>query len=211
MGNFIGAAFGYPTAIWTALLCLVLFYWVLALIGVVDFESSGIDIDIDVHADASVNDLGTLAGFIVAFGLSGVPFSIVVSLLVLVSWTVCCLVSMWVLPLVPTALLQVVAGTALLAGSFAVALPVTAVTLRPMRRMFVTHHAVSNASLVGQTCSVVTAKVTHTFGQAAVARRGADLNIDVRADEPNTLARGTRARIVDYDAASQRYSIEPDL
>ena len=209
MGNFIGAAFGYPTAICTALLGMVLFYWVLAVVGVVDFDSTGIDLEL--QADASVDDLGTLAGFIVAFGLGGVPFSVAISLIVLISWTVCCLLAMWVLPLVPTLLLQVVAGTVALAGSFALALPGTALALRPLRGLFVTHDAVSNASLVGQRCSVQTSRVTDTFGQAEVARRGAPLNIDVRAAEPNVFTKGTPARIVDYDPATQRYSIEPEL
>ena len=64
----------WPTAIYTVLLGVVLVYWVLAVLGMVDFESSGIDIDIDTHADAAPEDLGTLAGYVVAFGLSGVPF-----------------------------------------------------------------------------------------------------------------------------------------
>ncbi|KQV95964.1 hypothetical protein [Rhizobacter sp. Root1221] len=208
MGNFLGAAFGYPTAIYTALLGLVLFYWILALVGVVDFESGGIDLDL--QADTSVDDLGALAGFIVAFGLSGVPFSVVVSLLVLIGWTLSCLAGEWLLPLVPTVPLQWLAGTLVLLGSFALALPATAVALRPMRRMFVTHRAASNASLVGQRCTVTTSSVTPTFGQAAVARRGADIQIDVGAAEPNALTRGATARIIDYDPATQRYAIEAE-
>ena len=208
MGNFIGAAFGYPTAIYTALLGLVLFYWMLALVGVVDLESGGIDLDL--QADTSVDDLGTLAGFIVAFGLSGVPFSVVISLLVLVAWTVCCLAGEWLLPLVPGGPLQWLAGTLVLVVSFVLAVPATAVALRPMRRMFVTHRAVSNASLVGRRCTVSTSSVTATFGQATVARRGADIQIDVRAAEPNTLGRGATALIIDYDPATQRYSIQAE-
>jgi hypothetical protein len=209
MGNFLDAAFAYPTAIYTALLGLVLFYWLLALIGVVDFESSGIDLEL--QADGSVDDLGALASFIVAFGLSGVPFSVAISLLVLVAWTICCLLGMWVLPLVPTWPLQLLAGTAALLGSFALALPTTAVTLRPMRRLFVTHSALSNASLVGQRCVVTTGSVTATFGQAEVARRGASLTVAVGAAEPNPLTRGSPARILEYDAAADRYLIEPEL
>ena len=208
IGNFLGAAFGYPTAVYTALLGLVLFYWVLALVGVVDFESGGIDLDL--HADTPVDDLGALAGFIVAFGLSGVPFSVAISLLVLVSWTVSCLAGEWLLPLVPGGPLQWLAGTLVLVTSFALALPATAMALRPMRRMFVTHRAASNASLVGRRCTVTTSNVTATFGQATIARRGADIQIDVRAAEPNTLNRGAAARITHYDPTTQRYSIEAE-
>ena len=102
------------------------------------------------------------------------------------------------------------AGTLVLIGSFVLAVPATAAALRPMRRMFVTHRAVSNASLVGQRCKVSTSSVTATFGQATVARRGADIQIEVRAAEPNTLGRGATARIIDYDPATQRYSIEAE-
>lgn len=209
MGSFINAVVAYPTAIYTALLGAVLFYWVLALIGLVDFESSGIDLDL--HADGSVNDLGSLAGFMIAFGLEGVPFSIVVSLLVLSAWTLSCLAGMWLLPLVPTTLLQVVAGTAVLLASGAIALPITARLLRPTKRLFVTHNAVSNAGLVGMACVVTTASVDEQFGYAEVKRRGAGLNVRVWARTPNSLTKGSNARIAEYDAAGERYLIEPEI
>ena len=210
MGSFLDATVAYPTVVYTALLGVVLFYWVLALIGVVDFSSEGGDIELDLTPDGQVDDLGSLAGFVVAFGLNGVPFSIALSLLVLISWTASCLAGMWLLPLVPTALLQLVAGSTVLIMSFALALPLTAAALRPLRPLFVVHHAVSNASLVGQLCRVSTKRVTAGFGQAEVARRGAGINIDVWAPEPNTLTKGMSARVMDYDPATQRYLIEPE-
>ena len=209
MGSFINAVVAYPTAIYTALLGAVLFYWVLALIGLVDFESSGVDLDL--HADGSVDDLGSLAGFMIAFGLDGVPFSIVVSLLVLSAWTLSCLAGMWLLPLVPTTLLQVLAGTAVLLASGAIALPITARLLRPTKRLFVTHNAVSNAGLVGMACVVTTASVDEQFGYAEVKRRGAGLNVRVWARTPNSLSKGSNARIAEYDAAGERYLIEPEI
>lgn len=212
MGSFIDAATGFPTAIYTVLLGAVLFYWLLALVGVVDLHHTGGDFHIDLHPhlDGDLHDIGSLASFVVAFGLNGVPFSIAIGLLVVFSWTACCLAGMWLLPLVPTGLLRVLAGTALLPGSLAVALPITAVALRPLRGLFVTHSAVSNASLVGQRCRVLTNHVSDSFGQAEVARRGAPLNIDVRAPEPNELGRGQHALITEYDPVTGRYLIEPD-
>lgn len=207
MGSFFDAVTSYPTAIYTALLGAVLFYWVLALVGLVDFESSGFDLDLQV--DGSVDDLGALAGFIIAFGLDGVPFSIVVSLLVLSAWTLCSLAGMWLLPLVPTTLLQVVAGTGVLLVSGAISLPITALLLRPTRRLFVTHNAVSAGGLVGQTCVVTTSSVDEQFGYAEVKRRGAGLNVKVWARSPNTLTKGSVAHITEYDAAGERFLIEP--
>jgi hypothetical protein len=209
MGSFFDAVTAYPTAVYTALLGAVLFYWVLALVGLVDFESSGLELDL--QPDAAVDDIGGLAGFVIAFGLDGVPFSIVVSLLVLGSWTLSCLAGMWLLPLVPTTLLSAVAGTVVLLGSFALSLPIVARLLRPTRKLFVTHNAVSNGALVGQPCVVTTATVDERFGYAEVKRRGAGLNVRVWARVPNTLTRGSPARIAEYDAAGERFLIEPEL
>lgn len=198
----------WPTAIYTVLLGVVLVYWVLAVLGMVDFESSGIDIDIDTHADAAPEDLGTLAGYVVAFGLSGVPFSIVVSLLVLVGWLLTALASVLLLPWVPTELLRWAAGAALLLVAGALSIVITAQLVRPLRGLFVTHAATSNASLVGQVCRVLTGVVDERQGRAEVAQRGASINIRVWAPRPNTLQRGDRALVTDYDPATLRYRVD---
>ena len=210
MISFIDAALAYPTMIYTALLGLVLFYWLLALVGLVDFAAGGLEIEADLQADADVSDLGTLAGYLVALGINGVPFSIVVSLMVLLSWLFSCLLGMWLLPLVPTALLSAVAGTAVLLLCPLLALPITARLIRPMRGLFVTHNAMSNQELVGCTCKVLTGRVDEKFGRAEVSTRGAGVNISVWAETPNDLVKGSVARIIEYDPARQRYLIAPD-
>lgn len=207
MISFLDAALAYPTMIFTALLGLVLFYWLLALVGLVDFDASGVDVDTDLQADAEVDNLGELASYLVAMGLNGVPFSIVVSLIVLISWTLSCLLGMWLLPLVPTTLLTLVAGTGVLLLCPLFSLPVTARMIRPLRGLFVTHNAISNQALVGQTCKVLTTKVDEKFGRAEVSTRGAGLNISVWADTPNTLTKGSLARILEYDTGRERYLI----
>lgn len=202
----------YPTAIFTSLLGVVLIYWLLAIIGLVDFEHSGFDIhvdtDTDLHADGT--DLGSIASYVVAFGLDGVPFSIVVSLIVLVSWFLTAMFALHVLPWIPAAPLRFIAGTGALVGAFVVAVPVTARLVRPMRRLFVTHTARSNHSLVGQNCKVLTLEVNEKFGRAEVSDRGAGLNIRIWAASPNSLTRGSQARIVEYDEAAGRYLVEPE-
>ncbi len=208
MGDLAAAALSYPTAIYTALLGAVVFYWLLALIGLVDFDHGASDFDLDLDGD--VGDIGTIAAYLVAFGLGGVPFSIVVSLLVLIGWTICCLFAMWLLPLVPTSVLRLVAGTAGLLGAFALALPLTAAAVRPLRKLFVTHGAISNAALVGQTCRILTRTVDEKFGRAEVSGHGASYNIRVYADTPNSLTRGSTAIIADYDPSGARYHVRAE-
>ncbi|MFT3735971.1 MAG: hypothetical protein QM776_13245 [Rhodocyclaceae bacterium] len=209
MSSFLDVAFSYPTAILSALLLVVIFYWLLALVGLVDFESSDLDIDIDADAqlDGDAGDISVLASYVVAMGLNGVPFSIVVSLLVLIAWTVTALFSEWILPWVPTLLFKVLVGTVAMLAAFGVAIVITARIVKPMRKLFVTHNATSNASIVGQTCLVLTQTVDERFGRAEVSTNGASINIRVWATTPNTLSKGAVARILEYDPQASRYLI----
>jgi hypothetical protein len=151
-----------------------------------------------------------VASYVVTFGLDGVPFSIAISLVVLYGWVGSCLAGMWLQPLVPAGLLGWLAGTAVFGAASALAIVLSARTIRPLRKLFVTHAAISNAALVGQLCRVVTGSVDQRVGRAEVAQRGASINIRVWAKVPNALTRGSPARIVDYDAERSRYLIVPE-
>lgn len=207
MGSFMEAVTAYPTAVFTVLLLVVLAYWLLALLGLVDFDALGGDLEMEVRGDIDGADLGAVAGYVVAMGLNGVPFSVVISLLVLVAWTLSSLAGQWLMPLVPTWPLQLLVGTGVLLLSAAVSVLVTARLIRPMRGLFVTHQAQANSSLVGRTCRVLSLRVDERNGHAVVAQRGANLNIRVWADTPNTLTKGSVAHILEYDEGSGRYLI----
>lgn len=207
--NLLSTLTAFPTALYTVLLGVVIVYWLLALLGLVDFESSDIDLDIDTHADASPEDLGAIAGYVVAFGLSGVPFSIVVSLLALIGWVLTALAATLLLPWVPTEPLRWLAGAGVLLVAAALSIVLAAQIVRPLRGLFVTHSATHNAALVGQVCRVLTGVVDERQGRAEVAQRGLGLNIRVWASSPNSLKRGDRALITDYDSSTLRYRIEP--
>lgn len=206
MVGFLDATTSFPSVIYTVLLGVVLVYWLLSLIGIVDIDSGPV-VEAELHTDADVDEIGDLASYLVGLGLNGVPFSVVLSLLVLLSWTLTCLAAMWLLPLVPSNLLRLPAGIVVMVVAMAIAIPVTARLIRPLRGLFVTHTAISNAALVGQTCKVLTATVDENFGRAEVTTRGAPVNIRVWAETPNTLGKGSLARILDYDETDARYLI----
>ena len=210
MDRFLSAVTAYPTAILSVLLMVLLAYWLLALLGWVDFESLGGDLHVEVQADADPSEVPVLAGYLVALGLNGVPFSVVVSIMVWVAWTLSALASEWLMPLIPTTLLYMLVGTVVLLLSLIVALPITNLLVRPLRGLFVTHQAIGNASVVGQTCVVMSMRVDDRVGYASVAQRGAHLQISVIAAQGNQLTKGSLARIVEYDADRNRYWIEPE-
>lgn len=207
MGGFLDAATSFPTAIFSTLLGVVLIYWLLAVIGIVDFDGDGLHLTDTTH---DAGDLGSLTGIVNALGMGGVPLSIALSVLVLAAWTASCLGAMWLLPLLPADATQWTAGALLGLGSLTVAVPVTSLLTRPLRGLFVTHAAIHNVALVGQSCRVLTQSVDEQVGRAEVAQLGANLNIRVWAPAPNRLKRGSRARIVAYEEASARYRIEAE-
>jgi hypothetical protein len=205
---FIDAAVAYPTAIYTTLLGALIVYWLLALVGLVDVDLDGGEMEL--QADAELEGVGGLSGIAMALGLRGVPFSIVISLTLLIAWTLTCLAAMWLLPLVPTQVLRIAVGTAALIGGLGLGLLGTAAALRPFQSLFVTQPALRSASLVGERCRVTTGHVDEAFGYAEVSQRGASINVRVWARTPNALAAGSMARIVEYDENQGRFRIEAE-
>ena len=240
--EFFDILLTYPVFIYTTLLGVVLVYWMFALVGLVDFETTGpdmdvdidIDVDIDVdvdvdvdtdidagdvshhhhldgdvetNADGEARNIGTLASWLISLGLTGVPFSVVVSLLTLFSWVICCFATLWLLPLVPTEILRFAAGTAICIASFALSTPITAACVRPLRKLFVVHRAITNADLVGRECIVFTGSVDEKFGRAEIPTHGSSYHISVVAKTPNNLKRGDTAIVVSYDEDKQLYLI----
>jgi len=203
MTQFLNIIFSFPTIVFSILLAVVLIYWLLAIMGLVDFGENSFDIDTD-----AVGEVGLIASYVVAFGLAGVPFSIVVTLLAVVGWLLSTLAGIWLLPWVPTLPLQIAAGCVLLLACAALSIVISARLVRPLRGMFVTRYGANSASLVGQSCRILTGAVDERQGRAEVAQRGAGINIRVWAPVPNTLTRGSNAVIVEYDAAAHRYLVQ---
>lgn len=200
----------FPTAIPTVLLAVLMIYWLLSIIGIVDMgESLDIDLDMDAgHVAHDTPDLHTLAGYLVAMGLGGVPLSVAASVLVFFTWLLTALLHQYALAWVPTEILRALAGTAGLLLAVALAIPISARVLKPMRGLFVKHEARRNESLVGLDCKIVTQKVDTAFGRAEVDAHGASINIRVWADVPNGLAKNSKAIIVAYDETTEQYEVQ---
>ncbi len=202
----------FPTAVPTVVLAILLIYWLLSIIGLVDLGDN-LEIDVAHHempADHHEAGLHALAGYLVAMGLGGVPLSIAVTALTFFTWLFTALLHEYVVALVPTTLLQVLLGAGALLLAAALAIPVSAQLIKPLRGLFVKHQARSNSSLVGLNCRIVTQSVDEKFGRAEVSDRGVSLNIRVWARTPNPLARNSIAVILAYDDASQQYEVQAE-
>lgn len=189
----------FPVVVYTIPLGVCLFFWLFSLIGVFDLDV--FDVDIDTDAD--------VPGLLATFGFAGVPITLSLSILFFFAWTLSLFATTWLIPSLNIAgeLVLFIAGFGVLIVSFIVAVLLTGKITRPLSKLFVTHEAKSNYSLVSKTCIISSLKVNETFGQAKMEDGGAGLIIAVRADTPNLLKKGDEALIYEYDHEKNIYFI----
>lgn len=204
MIDFINNILSFPTLFFTALLALVIFYWLSSLIGIAE-------LDIDT-GDIDISDATASSGFLTKFKLDGIPVTISVSVVIFLSWIISfllvhfyqdesledwliTLIGFWVVILVPVI-------STLLSG----------VILSPLKPIF---HKMKNEaegqkadSLVGLAVIVRTNKVTMNFGDADIDSGGASLILKIRAEEPNEFKRGDRVLLSEYHPRENTYKIK---
>jgi hypothetical protein len=185
----------FPTVVYTIPLAICLVFWLFSLLGVFDF----LDVDIDSEAG--------LAGLLATFGLAGVPITLSLSLLFLFAWSLSLFSTAWLLPWLPAGRVYNAAGAAVLVISFIFSVYLTGKITRPLSRLFVTHEARSNRSLVAKYCEITSLTVNEQFGQAKVEDGGAGLIISIRAAAPNDFKKGDSALIYEYDPDKNLYFI----
>jgi hypothetical protein len=227
VNELVEASLQFPTVVFSIVLGIVLVYWVFVLLGALDIDLFGGDVDVsgaakgigdvltggakggaeafhaDAHAggdaDADVDGGGLWHGL----GLGEVPVTISVSLIVVLSWAGSLLV------------MHYIAGSAgwqravVLVVAIVIALPIAALLVRPLAPVFAVKEAKSNADYIGHGCTITTGSVDDNFGQATVFDGGTVLVIQVRCEQRGKLARGDKALIIDFDQARQAYVVEP--
>ncbi|MEU0796933.1 hypothetical protein ABZ342_43310 [Amycolatopsis sp. NPDC005961] len=183
MSGFVTAALAFPAVLFSFLLIVVIGYWGLALLGVLDIEDGDI-------------------GF---FG--GVPLPISLSLLVAFSWFLS-LVGTVLIDGLGTPL-RVGLGVAVLLAALVLGALGTRLVVVPLRRVFA-GVVPSRQDFVGRVAVVRTSTVTEDFGQAEVAAAdGASAIISVRLAGEGNLGLGSRVVIYDYDSAGEFFWVSP--
>ncbi|GAA2692515.1 MULTISPECIES: hypothetical protein [Actinosynnema] len=186
MGEFAAAALSFPAVVLGVPLVLVVVFWLLAVLGVLDSDD---------------------VGFELGLGLGDFPAAISVSLLVAVSWFASLaggvLVDQADLPPVPHTLLDL--GVLLL--SLLLGLLLTRLAIEPFRKP---ERSASRVDFVGRTCVVRTGTVTSDFGQAEVTSAdGSSALVQVRQTGRDPFAAGDTAVIYQYDPDGEFFWVVP--
>lgn len=187
----------FPTVVYTIPLAVCLVFWLLSLLGIFDLDFLDVDIDSDVG----------FAGLLATFGLAGVPITLSLSLLFLFAWSFSLFSAAWLLPWLPEGILYNAGGAAVLILGFIFSVYLTGKVTQPLSKLFITHEARSNRSLVAHQCEITSLTVNERFGQAKVEDGGAGLIISVRAETPNDFKKGDSALIYEYDPDKNLYFI----
>ncbi len=225
------ASLQFPVVVFTIALGIILLYWVSVLVGALDIDLLGSGhVDVDVDMSGAAKGLGELVqghagdaggdaasggdadvdgssggGLWQGLGLGQVPLTISVSVIVLLGWVGTLLVMNYALPATGFGWLRAI----LLPLMIIVALPLTALLIRPLAPIFRVNEGKFNNDYVGHVCTITTGRVDETFGYAEIVDGGSVLQIPVRCDQPGKLARGDRALIIEFDAAHRTYVVEP--
>ncbi|MFF2661979.1 hypothetical protein ACFVUH_32035 [Kitasatospora sp. NPDC058032] len=183
-------ALGYPTALFSFALLVVIGYWVLVLLG-----GPGVD------ALDGGEGVDTRGGVLAALGPGGVPVTVTGSMLVAIAWFVSLSGSALTAGVPARSVVLVVALAAGWVGTRAV--------LRPIADRLPRERALRRHDFVGRLCVVRTGRVTDDFGQAeVVAEDGSSAVVQVRSltGEPG-LTVGRTALIFDYDPAGECFLV----
>lgn len=207
MEQLLEVAGQFPTAIYSVLLGVVVFYWLIGSLGLIDIDFGG-DADVDVEIDVSTS-VGGLTGLMLTFGLTGIPFTLVISIITLICWLISIYSQIYLLTLLPEGWVYYLIGTLVSAVIFIISLPITAVVIRPLKGMFKSVEATTSQNLVGRDATIATNSVTETFGQARLFNDGAEILLDVRCAPEHSLTMGDKVIVVQYQQEQHAYIVAP--
>lgn len=197
MTEFIHAIMSPVNFALTVLLCCLVLYWLVVMIGMADMDFLDFDVDVDTDADidADISSGGHGIGSLLKFlNVGEVPLMILLSVFVMFLWLIGVLTKMvfgdW----------SMLVNLAALVPTIFLGLLLTKILTHPLRRLFEQLERDANAGkvdVVGQRCRVVSASVDQGHGQAEIATGGSPLRINVKVSaESASLVRGDEAVVV---------------
>lgn len=195
---------GFPTNIYFYILIFLMGYWVVVSLGLLDIEI------LDGLLDSDVDGESGLDNWLSKLGLDGVPLTIAITLLDIYGLSFAYLGRKFIMPMLDGVLTATAAGATVAIFSLLFAIPISAICIKPLRKAFTTHEAVSKTELIGTICVVTTTRVDEHFGQAETPD---GMRFNVRAQVPNTISKGSKVALIEFIEESDCFSVvtEADL
>ncbi len=205
----------------TLFLGLVMVYWLGVIIGALDLDfldfhldgHQGPDLDVDLHADMDLHsdldadadlhaDPGHLADVLTFFNIGAIPFMVVISIFSLSLWTLAMVIRIaWPAPLDWVAFLTYI--PILLGGVL-----LTKLVTTPLAKLFAGVGGKALSSVQGQVCTLLSDADESRLAQGRVITDGSPFVVNVRTRPGEKLPKGSRALIIEKDAAANFYYVE---
>ncbi|MCJ8313305.1 MAG: hypothetical protein HRU38_14135 [Saccharospirillaceae bacterium] len=193
----------YPTGIYTIFLAMLLVLWLFTIIGAMDIDVVSFDVDFDTETD-----IPGFAGLLHTLGLSGVPFTIVLTLIIFLAWTITYLTSIFLTPLIPSSILQFIFSSTTLVGSFIIAVFITGKLIQPLRKLSNENKAKTKIDFLGQPCKVTSLTVDDEFGQGRISsNNGDDIIVRIRASKAEGFKKGDIVIAISYNKTNNLYQV----
>lgn len=199
---FMDIALSFPTVIFSVFFAVSTALWLVSIVGLLDIEANSVDMEM-----GDVSATGQMMGVLSRLGLSGVPITIVLSLLSMIGWTVSFTLQYFALSLVGDGVLMYVLGAVIFVATFWLAIKLTALLCRPMRLSLASHSAINKSQLIGQLAVVRSLTVTPSFGEAVFSADGVTMNLHIRDSENKGFTAGDQVVLLKYDAATDAYAV----
>jgi len=222
METFLATITTFPVLPLTVLLGISVGYWAFALVTGADADVGGDAVGGGLKAagesvagalkgageavgavKASAHDVAEAGGLLSVLGIGRVPVTMTFSAAALGAWTSCTFLSLWFAPRALLLQLAVLGASSLLGLLGAAAL------LRPLGRALAKAEPARQRDALGRTCIITSGKVDGSFGTARVEDGGAGLNVHVTCGKANSLKKGDRALLLEFDPQKDSYDVEP--
>lgn len=184
----------------TILLGLILLYWIIVLIGVVDLDL--FDGDMELDASDNVEGFNAILAF---FNVKEIPLMVILSILILCFWITAMLI--YLLPIKPGGLINGV----LLIPAAIVSIFITKLISNRLKGTFkkVYEEAISEeVAIIGQLVTLVCDVKGGRLGQGQIERDGASFLINVKPEfEEDTFSKNEEAYVTKKDDEKNIYYI----
>ncbi|TQM05775.1 hypothetical protein FB548_3518 [Pseudoxanthomonas sp. 3HH-4] len=198
MNEFLTIILTFPTVVYGVLLAVCVIYWMLAATGLLDLDT----VDGWLGSDGDSIEPSFVAGMLAKIGLSGIPLTLVLTILALFGWILCFLAQRYLLPLAPDAL-RGIAGVGVMVAALVPGVLATSLTLRPLAKLIARLRPPLPPSVLGRTGRVISPAVDENNGRAHFDDGGAGLILQVRALPDQSFQRGDQIVLIEHlDAAN---------
>lgn len=202
MNEFLQTVLTFPTIIYSALLAVVMAYWLLAASGLLDMDG----VEHFLLGDGDIGDATIAAGVLNKLGLNGVPMMLVLSVLVFFAWSFTCLAQLLLLRHFPDGM-RVLLGAGVLLVALVPGAMIASLLLRPLQRLIVKLRPPVPPSVLGKSGQVISPHVDAAQGRAAFDDGGAGLILQVRAAQATRFERGDRVVLIEHLPDAHAYRV----